>query len=200
MTLTFMRPAIALAIALGLAGCGGKASFPIKGTVEGLSYDGLVLSTNGMDLAVAKNATTFSFPNSLSYGDVYDVKIVGLAHQPAHQSCVVHNGADTAGRLTSIDVVVQCVLNQYTIGGKIGGALTSAGLELTNGSAGGKLVVPAGATTFTFANPVPFSVSYGVTVLTQPEKETCSVTSNGTGVMGDKLVDDIEVTCVPKPA
>jgi hypothetical protein len=200
MTLTFMRPAIALAIALGLAGCGGKASFPIKGTVQGLSYDGLVLSTNGMDLAVAKNTTTFSFPNSLSYGDVYDVKIVGLEHQPEHQTCVVHNGADTAGRLTSIDIVVQCALNQYTIGGKIVGGLTSAGLELTNGSAGGKATVAANATTFTFANTVPFSVSYGVTVLTQPEKEICSVTNNGTGVMGDKLIDNIEVTCVPKPA
>jgi hypothetical protein len=199
MTFTFMRPAIALAIALGLAGCGGKASFPVKGTITGLSNEGLVLSTNGMDLGVDKNAKEFIFPNSLSYGDVYDVKIVGLEHQPAHQSCVVHNGADTAGRLTSIDIVVQCALNQYTIGGKISGALTSKGLELTNGSASGKLAVPAGATTFTFAAAVPFGASYGVTVLTQPDEETCSVTNNGTGVMGDKLVDNIEVTCVPKP-
>jgi hypothetical protein len=196
MTLTFMRPAIALAIALGLAGCGGTASFPISGTVAGLDYDGLVLNTNGMDLKVGAKETSFIFPNSLSYGDVYNV--VAKA-QPAHQTCTVQNGADTAGRLTSISVVVQCALTQYTIGGNIVGGLTSDGLQLTNGSAGGSVVIPAGATSFVFANTVPFGSSYGVTVLNQPTKENCSVTNNGTGVMGDQLVNNIEVTCALKP-
>jgi hypothetical protein len=195
MTLTFMRPAMALAIALGLAGCGGKASFPVSGTVAGLSNDHLVLSTNGMDLAVVKGATSFSFPNSLSYGDVYDLTV---KTQPDHQTCVVPNSSDTAGRLASIDLVVQCALNQYPIGGTVTG-LTSDGLTLTNGSAGGTVVVAAAAQSFTFATTVPFSVSYGVTVLTQPAKENCSVTQNGTGVMADAAVNNIVVTCVPKP-
>jgi hypothetical protein len=195
MTLTFMRPAIALAIALGLAGCGGKASFPINGSLGGLSYDHLVLSTNGMDLPVAKGATSFSFPNSLSYGDEYSVTV---KTQPDHQTCLVQNGADTAGRLASINIVVQCVLNQYSIGGTITG-LTSDGLTLTNGSAGGTVVAVAGAQTFTFGATVPFSVSYGVTVLAQPAKENCSVTQNATGVMGDAAVTNIVVSCVPKP-
>jgi hypothetical protein len=195
MTLTLMRPAIALAIALGLAGCGGKASFPINGSVAGLSYDGLVLNTNGMDLAVAKAATSFSFPNSLSYGDQYNVTV---KTEPQHQTCLVQHGTDTAGRLASINVIVQCVLNQYTIGGTIKG-LTGTGLVLTNGSAGGTVVGVPGTggadVPFTFGNPVPFSVSYGVTVLTQPTGQTCRVSANGTGVMGDAAVADIVVTC-----
>ncbi len=206
MTSTFLRPAIALAIALSLAGCGGKASFAITGHISGLSYPGLVLSTNGMTLPVNPPATTFSFPNSLSYGDVYDV--VPTA-QPQHQTCTVGSyidasgnllvgrGSDTAGRLSSINVGVSCGLNSYTIGGSISG-LTSDGLVLTNGSSGGTVAPLKGVTGFTFGAQVPYSVSYGVTVLTQPANDVCSVSQNGTGIMGDAAVTNIVVSCVPK--
>jgi hypothetical protein len=195
MTSTFMRPAILLALALSLSACGGKASFPVNGTVSGLAYSGLVLSTNGMDLAVAANATSFSFPNSLSYGDVYAVT---AKSQPLHENCTVGGGSDTAGRLAAINVSVVCNLNTFQIGGSISG-LTSGGLTLTNGSDGGTVAPAAGVTSFTFANPVKFGVSYGVTVLAQPANDTCSVSPNGTGIMGDAAVTDIVVTCVPKP-
>lgn len=205
MTSTFMRPAIALALALSLAACGGKASFPISGTIVGLSNPGLVLNTNGMDLTVAANATSFLFPNSLSYGDVYNVV---AKTQPAHQTCTVgafanpsggyFNGAsDTAGRLGAINIGVSCSLNTRTVGGTISG-LTSLGLQLTNGSTGGTVAPLADATTFTLPTQVAYGVSYGVTVLAQPTGQTCSVTANGTGVMGDDAIANIAVTCVPK--
>ena len=208
MTLTFMRPAIAVALALSLVACGGgKASFPIAGTVVGLSYPGLVLNTNGMDLAVAPQATSFVFPNPLSYGEVYNVVVKS---QPAHQACsvgafpnavVLNGGSDTAGRLATINIGVLCSLNSATVGGTITG-LTSLGLQLTNGSTGGTggIVSPlAGATTFTLPILVPYGKSYGVTVLAQPADDICSVTANGTGVMGDNAIDNIVVACVPKP-
>lgn len=205
MTSTFLRPAIALAIALSLAGCGGKASFPISGTIVGLSYPGLVLSTNGMTLAVNPPATTFVFPNSLSYGDVYNVV---PSTQPQHQTCTVAafvdasghmltGASDTAGRLSAINIGVACVLNNYAIGGSISG-LTSDGLVLTNGSSGGTVAPLKDATSFTFGAQVPYSVSYGVTVLAQPANDVCSVTQNGTGIMGDAAVTGIVVSCVPK--
>lgn len=227
MTLNFTRAAIALAIALGLAGCGGTASFPISGTIVGLSYNGLVLSTNGMELAVpappdpsTSTSTSFAFPNSLSYGDVYNVVV---KTQPAHQTCtvgsfvtpkgvVLNSGSDTAGRLSTINIGVQCVLNSNTIGGTVKG-LTSDGLVLINGSFGEQVAVakPAagvGDTTFTLPTPVPFGTSYGVTVYGQPDKDICTVTANGAGVMGDTPVPDpkavtdtsgVVVTCSPKP-
>lgn len=195
MTSNFMRPSVALALVLALAGCGGKASFQISGTVEGLQYAGLVLSTNGMNLPVPSGATSFIFPNSLSYGDEYAITPTA---QPLHQTCVVASGgADTAGRTASINARVVCAVNEYAIGGTISG-LTSAGLVLTNGSSGGTVTAVPGATTFALA-PVRFGTSYGVTVLAQPAKETCSVTQNGTGVMGDAAVANIVVACVPKP-
>lgn len=207
MTSTFMRPAIALALALSLGACGGKASFPIAGTVVGLSYDGLVLSTNGMDLPVAHTATSFVFPNSLSYGEVYNVV---AKTQPLHQTCTVGsflsaagvllNGpTDTAGRLGAINIGVACSLNTRAVGGTISG-LTSLGLQLTNGSTGGTVAPLAAATTFTLPNAVAYGVTYGVTVLAQPANDVCSVTSNGAGVMGDDAITNIAVTCVPKAA
>ena len=206
MTLTFTRSALALALALTLAACGGKATFPVAGSIENLQYSGLVLSTNGMDLPIAANATSFSFPNPLSYGEVYHV--IAKA-QPAHQTCnigsfqgrtgVLYNGAtDTAGRFGAINIGVGCATNTAALGGTISG-LTSAGLQLTNGSTGGTVAPLAAATSFAFA-PVAYDVTYGVTVLAQPANDVCSVSANGTGKMGDNAVADIVVSCVPKPA
>lgn len=200
MTSTFLRPAIALAIALSLAGCGGTATFPVNVVITGLAYDGLVLSTNGMTLPVNPSAVTAVFPNRLSYGDVYDVTVAENG-QPQHQSCLVtHGGKDTAGRIAAIVVTVQCGLNQKTIGGTID-ARNADGLVLTNGSTGGTFTAPANATSFVFANPVAYGDSYGVTVLTPPTNGDVCTVSQGAGIMRDDNISNIMVKCVvPTPA
>jgi hypothetical protein len=204
MTLTFMRPALALTLALSLASCGGKATFPVSGTIIGLNYDGLVLSTNGMDLPVPKNATSFTFPNALSYGEVYNV--IPKA-QPAHQTCsfatvfgnspVIYNGpSDTAGRFGAINIGVACSTNTIALGGKITG-LTSPGLQLVNGSDAVPIAPVATDVTFTFP-AVSFGSTYGITVLKQPDNDVCTV-ANGTGTMStDEAPVGIEVNCVKK--
>lgn len=194
MTTTFLRPAFVLALALSMAACGGKATFPIAGTISGLVYDGLVLTSNGTDLPVPANATSFTFPNTLSYGDVYSVT---QKTPPAHQDCVISRGSDTAGRLATINIEVFCTVNTATVGGTITG-LKSAGLKLTNGSDPAIVEAAANAATFTFPNKVPFGVTYGIAVLAQPAGETCNVSPNATAVMGDAPVTNIVVTCVPK--
>jgi len=205
---SFMRPALALALALGLAACGGnnKATFTVGGKVGGLQYPGLVLTNNGgSDLPVAPPATAgttveFAFPNKIEYGDRYNVQI---KQQPLHQTCQTMddpthefaNNRDTAGRLAVIDVVVNCFINQFTIGGKISG-LAADGLVLANGSTGGTVALQKSATEYRFDTPVPYNVTYGVTVLQHPTGQVCSV-ANSTGVMGDANVENIDVTCVP---
>jgi hypothetical protein len=226
---SLMRPALALALALGLTACGGKASFTIAGTVTGLQYNGMKLSSNGQTIAVNPLAegtpasgtvpdVQFSFPNSIEYGNVYDITFVSL---PAHQTCSLARSSDTAGRLAEINAIVSCSLAQHAIQGTVTG-LKSAGLVLTNGSAGGTVTVAGTTTTntdgtttttypdpisFTFATPVVYGQTYGVTVLTQPANDICKV-ANGTGTQGDADVVDnattgtsgVHVTCSPKPA
>jgi hypothetical protein len=195
----FTRRSAAVILALGLAACGGKAMFEIKGVVagpaqnyDGLLYDGLVLVNNGgSDLSVPAKATTFAFPNSIEYGSTFKVTV---KTHPAHQFCQVINGEDTAGRLASINMGLGCNVLDYTIGGTVTG-LTTEGLVLINGTTGGGTTILKGATSFTFAATVKYGVSYGVTIFKQPTGQTCTV-ENGSGVMGDANVSNLKVSCV----
>jgi hypothetical protein len=201
----------ALTLAAGLSACGGgTSSYTITGTVTGLQYEGLVLRNNDAnDLAVAplgldenKNVKNvpYSFPGEVDYGKPYSVTV---KDQPKHQRCELAGGtADTAGRLTAINAVISCALVSNAIGGKITG-LAADNLVLTNGSTGGTFAVVKDANgaypaSFTFAALVTYGQTYGVTVLTQPAGQTCTIT-NGAGTMGDIAVDNIAINCVNNP-
>ncbi|MET3131063.1 hypothetical protein AAKU55_001321 [Oxalobacteraceae bacterium GrIS 1.11] len=189
----YSRAAAALLITVGLAGCGGKASFDISGTIVNLRNAGLVLANNGDTVAPVAGASTFSFPNQVSYGESYNVTVQA---QPAHMTCgVISGGSGTAGQYTSITVALSCVQNTYAVGGSISG-LTVAGLVLANGSTATTLTPAAAATTFAMPDVVADGSFYGVTVQTQPPGLVCAV-ANGSGTVGTVPVGNIAVTCVP---
>lgn len=209
---SLIRPALALALAASLAACGGsdKAEFTVAGSVTGVVYDGLVLSNAGVPLKVAPPTTAgaavrFAFPDKLEYGDTYAVTVIA---NPLHQTCepsvpdggIYANNADTAGRLVSIDIAINCRINEYTVGGTITG-LTGAGLVLANGSTGGTYTAetpknPPATTPIAYElPPVKFGTTYGVTVSKQPAGQVCTV-ANPTGTMGDAKVQSANVTCV----
>lgn len=210
---SLIRPALALALAAGLAGCGGsdKAEFVVKGTVAGIVYPGAVLQTNGMEVAIpvpAKPGDTvsFAFPNKLEYGDEYNVTFKST---PQFQRVcdtppnTIQNNRDTAGRLADINITFVCYVNPYALKGKVNG-LTADGLVLANGSTGGSGSVPkpaAGVTTpidFTLPD-VLYGTTYGVVVISQPTGQVCTVV-NGTGTMPDAEVTNIQVNCVAAPS
>jgi hypothetical protein len=231
MKFSLARPAFALAITLTLASCGGggKATFPINVTVSGLQYPGLILSTNGQDLTVNPPATagqdvTAVFPNQIEYGQTYEVApkgatIVNHAYSggalPKHQQCspTPFPAWGTAGQLAKIDIRYTCIINSYPLIGVVKG-LTGTGLVLANGSTAPMVSVapnldanknPTGTDVPLSMNPVPYNTTYGVTVLSQPTGQTCTVTggANGTGggTMDDAAeahggVDSLVVTCV----
>jgi hypothetical protein len=228
---TLVRPALALAVSLALASCGGgsKDTYPVKVTVNNVQYEGLILSTNGMEVPVhvaakAGDPVVVTFPNGLDYGEYYNVvpkggTAAGGGAEPAHQNCVTAGYPreyGTAGKTASlesartaaIEVFYNCSVNAYALSGTVTG-LTAGNLTLINGSNGGQVTV-AGSTTATsipFALPaVPFGSSFGITVLTQPAGFTCTVSSNGTGEMKEaqeandpKGVTNVTVNCVPNP-
>lgn len=198
MTLSFLRPTLLLVLVAGLTACGGKATFTVGGDVNNLQYDGLVLTNlkNSDTVNVPKGATRYALPSTIEYGTEYQVAV---KTQPAHQTCDINEflRKDTAGRLAVINVVVNCSINAYAIGGKVTG-LTADGLVLANGSTD-KIAVPKDAVAYAFPNTIPFGNTYTVGVLTNPPGLKCSVV-NGAATMGtdgDKAVTNIDVTCVP---
>ena len=223
MKFSLARPALALAITLTLASCGGggKATFPINVTVSGLQYPGLVLSTNGQDLTINPPATnppatagavvTAVFPNPLEYGQTYEVtpKDATVANhtylggsQPKHQSCAptLFPAYGTAGQLAKIDIRYACAILSYPLTGTVNG-LKGTGLVLANGSTAGTIGVnpaldtnntPTGAAVTFAMNPVPYNTTYGVTVLTQPTGQTCTVTGGANGTGGGTMDDAAE--------
>ena len=202
MKVTMLRATLLVAMAVGLASCGGKAKFDVGGVIEGLKYPGLVLTNGGAELAVNPPATSFRFPNQIEYGEVYNVKIKtagtpAVDVNPAHQTCQVLNPTDTAGRQASINIVIRCVTNAYPLGGKVSG-LTADGLVLINGS-NYQYTVPKDATSWAFPSAIEYGSAYGVSVLTQPTSGQlfCSV-SNPIGEMGDAAITNVDVSCVPR--
>ena len=211
MKFSLIRPAAMLAMALGLASCGGGGddTYTVAGTVEGLVYPSLVLTNNGSDITVAPPAkagdpVTFAFPNKLEYGDTYSVTV---KTQPPHQTCGIDerfqlSAADTAGRLAAINARFRCVIKEFTIGGTITGLTKdNTGLVLANGSTTGSLSVGAAetnttGTAFEYQMPVQvqYNQSYSVAVITQPKGAFCTV-ANPSGVVADAAVTNVNITC-----
>ncbi|WP_028102686.1 hypothetical protein [Pseudoduganella violaceinigra] len=171
-------------LAAALAACGGKASFTVGGTINGLKTDGMVLQLNGGDtLPVPAGATTFSFPNTISYGTEYTVKVLT---QPAHMQCDALNPTSSAGHTTSINVVIECKQKTYALNGSVVN-YQGDGLQIINGGGYGTLTVAKTGTTFKFSG-VPVGEAYGLSVLTQPTNPTQACTfdaGTASGVMGD---------------
>lgn len=184
------RLCAALALATGLAACGGYTSVSLGGSIFGLTTDGLILANGTDTVTVAANSTTYKFPQQIGNYASYAVTI---KQQPSRLTCVLGNNTGTASGVDITYVNVTCSQNTYALGGTVAN-LTGSGLKLTNGS--DTLDVAAGATTFTFANKVADGSVYGVAVLQQPTGQTCAV-ANGTAVMGGADVTSVQVTCTP---
>lgn len=201
---SLIRPALALALVAGLSACGGggKATFTIGGTIGGLEYTGLKLTSNGQEISVnppakAGENVSFNFPRQIEYGEEYNVQIT---QDPLHQDCepagTFKNNKDTAGRLAVINVLISCVVKSYAVGGKITG-LTAEGLVLANGSGGGNLLVPKDAKDYAMPLPVEYNVTYGIAIIEQPAGLICTV-ANAAGTMGDANVSNVDITCRPR--
>ena len=167
-------------------------SSALGGAVVGLLGSGLTLATAGEpNLPVTPGASSFSFANPLAYGTPYDVLVAGQPSSPA-QTCTVANAGGIAG--SGLPITVTCTTNDYGIGGTVGGL---AGSGLTLATAGEPLLlVPPGATTFAFANPLPSGTGYSLSVTEQPSNpaQTCGV-DNAAGEIESGPVTNVSVTC-----
>ncbi|SHH55332.1 hypothetical protein [Massilia sp. CF038] len=212
MNLRFLRPTAMLALAIGLSACGGSNTFTINVSFKDVLYDGLILvdTISGTELKVAPGTTTATFPNSLDYGKEYNVIIKdtnGVKSLPAHQTCVLGGGADTAGRLSKIQVVVECKIVSPTVTGAIKPTGVATGLQITNGTRPVFTAVAA-STAYAFQF-VDYGSSFGPVITAQPAGLTCTFVPPAnnsvkmgpnnlsyTGTMGDVDVV-VDINCVP---
>ena len=192
---SYLRAGAALACALALSACGGSdGDLVISGEFSGVTKTGLVLQNNGgSDLTITPTNGgfgAFQFPDLVETDSSYNVTV---KTPPSNASgCDVINGAGkVAFHITNIQVI--CKIRQHALKGTITG-LTGNNLVLVNGP--DRVPVPAGATSFTMAT-VSEDAPYGVTILTQPDNQTCTI-ANGTGVMGQADVVNVAVTCGPR--
>ena len=165
-------------------------TFPIGGSISGLTTGGLVLQNNGGDsLAVPVNATSFDFATPVAFGGGYNVTV---QTQPAGMTCTVNHGTGSNVAAAVGNIGINCSVNAYGIGGSVSG-LTNSGLVLRN-NGGDDLSVPANATSFQFATGVAHGGSYNATVQQQPAGLTC-VVNNGSGSNVAGNVASIGVSC-----
>jgi len=192
MKLSCLRPLAALLLTLGLAACGGKASYDVSGTISNLNNNGLVLANGGENLPVDAGQTKFTFKNRIDYGTDYNITV---QTQPAHMTCGISGGSGSAGHYINISAAVSCSQNTYTVGGTISG-LTVDGLVLINGSA--LTTVAKDATTFTMAGTVDYGSTYAISVSVQPKGLQCDLaTGTEKGTMGEANVTTVKIACKP---
>ena len=181
----------------GTMGAGGATAaitcvpdtYPVSGTITGLTSGGLVLLDNGADATpIGASAAHFTMPTPIAYGSPYSITIQS---QPAGLTCSVSGASGTMG-LGGATVAVSCSTNTYTVSGTISG-LTASGLVLLDNGADASTQA-ANAARFTMPTPVAYGSAYNVTVQSQPNGLACSV-SNGTGTMGPGDVTNVAITC-----
>ncbi|WP_157725624.1 Lcl C-terminal domain-containing protein [Vitreoscilla filiformis] len=108
-----VRGVVMMALAGGLAGCGGgdggssdEARYGVGGTLSGLASGGsVVVQLNGANTVTLTANGSFVFGGTLATGTAY---VVAIKTQPSGQACTVAHGSGTlAGRAVN-DVAVTC--------------------------------------------------------------------------------------------
>lgn len=179
---SYLRAGFALLCAVILSACGGNSgSLALSGTITydppGASLTGLVLinNGNGEKVTIDPGVTSVIFTKLLAVDEKFDVQVLS---QPPGANCAAATNAvnsGTASVYTVYQIGFLCKSNPYVLGGTVKG-LTGSGLVLANGSDTTAVLANGGADVkFTFPTKVANSAAYGVTVLSQPAGQTCTI-------------------------
>ncbi len=160
-------------------------TYSVGGSASGLSGSVVLQDNNGDNLTVATNGA-FTFPTKVANGSHYSVTV--LTH-PASQSCSVASGTGTIAQANIGNVVVTCAANSYTIGGTVTGLNGSVVLQ----NSGGNNDTISTNGSFTFPATVAYGNTFNVTVITQPQGQSCVVTG-GSGT-ATASVASVAVNC-----
>lgn len=96
-------------------------SYTVRGTISGLSANGLVLTDGTDKLPVSSGASEFTMPTALTSGSSFTLSV---ATQPIGMNCSVTNGTGTVSAATVTSVQVSCTALHWVWqgGSPIGGS------------------------------------------------------------------------------
>jgi hypothetical protein len=166
-------------------------AYTVGGTASGLLGTVVLQNNAGDNLSVSANGS-FAFATPIQSGAAYAVTVLTQPGAPS-QTCSLSNASGSIAAANVTDVVLTCVTNKFSVGGKVSG-LQGTGLVLQDNN-GDDLAISVDGN-FTFATAIDSGAAYSVTVLTHPTglSQTCTVTS-GTGIVGAGNVTDVSVSC-----
>ena len=171
-------------------------TYTLGGLLTGLAAgDTVVLQNNGGDDLPLGADGSFTFNTPVAYGDPYVVTVKTQPTAPS-ETCTVINSSGKMPANDVKDVSVICAVDTFTVGGTLSGLSSGQSIVLQN-NGGDDLTLSADGS-FTFASPLADATAYTVTILTQPDGQTCTV-SNGSGTVAGAPVTDVTVTCTDNP-
>lgn len=182
----------------------GAGRFSVGGSLTGITGP-VVLENNGEQLVIRPGQSSqFAFKTKLQSGASYAVRV---QEAPRGQQCYMPPGQSGAGVVGAADVVeiqIQCTstpgwnpfvprvsgIPYFSVGGSVSG-LTGTVVLQNNG--GDNLSLSANGA-FTFTRTIATGSAYAVSILTQPNQQTCTV-SSGSGTVPVGPVTTVSVSC-----
>jgi LPXTG-motif cell wall-anchored protein len=198
---SFLYAGAALACALGLSACGGgDGDLPLTVSIlGGVTKEGLVLvnTSNGDEVAVAPGVASVQFTKYLSTDDEFNISTKTL---PSNVSgCTFSNNKARANYYTvyTSAPTVFCTIKTHPLAVTVNG-LTGSGLVLVNGSDRRPVTPNNGAAVSVAVAEIPEDGPYGITILTQPDTQTCAISGGSGNMTATGPGTNPVVTCGPK--
>ncbi len=163
------------------------ADYNIGGTVSGLTGTLILQNNNSDDLTLTSNGS-FTFTSPITDGNPYAVSVLS---QPNGQTCTIDNANGTVAGADVTNVQVTCTTNTYFIGGSSSG-LAAAGLVLQNNGSDDLTITSNGS--FVFTSPITDGNIYAVSILSQPNGQSCTI-DNANGTVSGADVTNVQITC-----
>jgi hypothetical protein len=190
-----------LACALGLSACGGgDGDLPLTVSIAGgVTKEGLVLvnTSNGDEIAVPPGVGSVQFAKYLQTDDEFNIITKTL---PSNVSaCTINNNKARANYYTVYTTVptVFCTIKTHPLSVTVNG-LTGSGLVLVNGSDRRPVTPNNGAAVNVPVADIPEDGPYGITILTQPDTQTCAISGGSGNMTATGPGTSPVVTCGPK--
>lgn len=168
-----------------------SVAYSVGGTLQGLAGTGLILQNNGTDDIAVGADGVFRFPAAIPNGGIY---VVTVSQQPfsPKSSCTILNGSGNIRGGDVTNVQVSCSVTEASLGGHVDG-LDAIGLVLASGD---EQIALAKSGDFVFFEPTERGNQYAVSIVQQPEGETCTV-NGGTGTITAENERGVAVECIP---